>query len=201
MKNPEQITAAYYNRNATHWATRKNNSFWHEKQFKKFFGYLKTKESVLEIGCAYGIHVPLFLGIGRNLKYEGIDISTSMIRLAKARYPQLSFGFGNIAKKKTLPRKKYDAFWSAATLMHVPQEHWSDMLTNIEHLIKPRGIGYISIPIARPNPPSEKDNRHFTVLNPAQFKKIVTARGWKVLHSGKINNDPDIWRWFIVRLP
>ncbi|HUC31095.1 MAG TPA: class I SAM-dependent methyltransferase [Candidatus Paceibacterota bacterium] len=203
MKNPQKLTTAYYDENAEWWASRKNNSFIHESQFRKFTRYLKKGDSVLDIGCAYGIHVPLFLGIGRTLKYEGLDVSSSMLRLAKSRYPQLIFKRADIGDKKTLPKKKYDGFWAAAVLMHVPVEKWDDMFTNIERITKPHAIGYITIPKERPNPASKKDQRHFSLLSRTDFLKMISARGWKVLHSGEIDgsNAPKLWRWFILRIP
>ncbi len=87
---------AYYDKHAESWTLRKSDSFFQEIPFRKFEKYLKKGDSVLDIGCAGGIHVPLFLGIGRKLKYAGIDISKSMIKIAKSRYPQLSFIVGDI---------------------------------------------------------------------------------------------------------
>lgn len=67
-KNP---TKEYYNKNAEKWAEKKFHSFYHEKEFRMFCSYFNTGDRILDIGCANGIHVPLFLGIGRDIKYEG----------------------------------------------------------------------------------------------------------------------------------
>ena len=68
-------------------------------QFRKFIKFFKKNDSILDIGCANAIHVPLFLGIGRKLKYEGIDTSYKFLKMARSRYPQLSFRYGDISNK------------------------------------------------------------------------------------------------------
>jgi len=54
------------------------------KEFSLFVKYLKPGAVILDVGCGYGRDVPLFLGIGRKLKYEGLDISRKFIKIASA---------------------------------------------------------------------------------------------------------------------
>ncbi|MEK7611968.1 MAG: class I SAM-dependent methyltransferase [Patescibacteria group bacterium] len=203
MHKKQNITKKYYEKNALRWAEVKTNSFVHEKQFKEFIKYLPNEGNVLDIGCAYGIHIPLFLGIGRKLKYEGMDITQAMLKLARSRYPQLSFQYGDIADSKTLPHKKYDGFWAASVLMHVPLELWSDMFGNLESITKKGGIGYFNVPLIHPNLSPEEDVRHFTILSKKKIQELLAERGWNILKSGMMDgfSKKNTWIWFIVRLP
>jgi SAM-dependent methyltransferase len=196
-------TIQYYNNNAERWAETKTNSFHHELQFRKFIRHFHTGDTILDIGCAYGIHVPLFLGVGRKCAYEGIDASKHMIKLSQSRYPQLSFRLADISKRKTLPRKTYAGFWSVAVLMHLPEKNLTVALDNIESRMKSGAVGYITFPLKRPGHASRKDQRHFTLFPKGQFKTILTERGWRVLETGIIHGShkPNIWEWFIVQLP
>lgn len=201
MPKKANPTKDYYNVNAEKWAARKNNSFYHEKEFRLFASKFKKGDRILDIGCAYGIHVPLFLGIGRNLKYEGIDISSSFLELAEARYPQLSFKQADLLDEKTFPKKKYDGFWAGAVLMHIPLPEWPSMLTNIQKHMKPGAIGYVTVPQDRFADP-KSDPRHFEIFTPSSFKKQIAANGWKVLKSGKKGTThTNDWLWFLVQLP
>src|SRR4051812_10162493 len=96
MDKARETNTAYYNKHASRWAATKTDSFFHEEGFRKLVEHLEDNDSVIDIGCAYGIHVPLFLGIGRKLQYEGFDISEEMVKIAKSHYPQLSFGVADI---------------------------------------------------------------------------------------------------------
>lgn len=196
------ITKKTYNKLADLWAATSTNSFFHEKQFRTFIKKLKKGDRVADIGCASGIHVPLFLGIGRGFKYDGYDFSKSMLKIARSRYPQMSFNYLDISDKKTLPRKKYDAFWASAVLMHVPQGQWLDMFANLELLVKKGAYGYITMPEQRPNSRSTHDLRHFELMPGKKFVEHLKRRGWKIIKSGPMVGKNDIpWNWFIVRLP
>src|SRR5437879_5199966 len=99
----QEINKKYYNENAKYWTAAKTNSFFHERSFPIFCRYLAKGSKILDIGCANGIVVPLFLGIGRkfNLKYEGLDISAKFLEVAKTRYPRLKFYEADILNDKS----------------------------------------------------------------------------------------------------
>lgn len=200
-KNP---TKEYYEKNYRIWSEKKTDSFYHEKSFIIFSSLLKDRATVVDIGCAWGIHVPLFLGIGRKLRYEGLDIANSFLKLARRRYPQLVFYLGDIADKSTLPKKKYDGFWAGSVLMHVPLEKWGQMFQNIERITKTGAIGYFSLPTEHPSgEKSDSDSRHFTLLSGEEQRKTIKKLGWKILRSGTMDGftKSGIWKWYIVQLP
>ncbi len=202
--SPTKVTEQYYNKNFIHWTERKTNSFHHEMPFTKMMKLWPERGHILDIGCAHGIHVPLFLGIGRKLKYTGIDISKNFLKIATRRYPQLTFLKADIGNPGSLPKKKFDGFWAAAVLMHVPREQWDDTFVGITTTMKPGALGYLSLPIAHPSgTPTEGDTRHFTILNEAEQRSYITDRGWKIKASGHLDGftSEDIWRWYIVELP
>lgn len=197
-------TKKYYDKEFSEWSNKKTHSFHHEKQFIKILNLWPQKGSILDIGCAHGIHVPMFLGMGRSLKYFGIDISKSFLKIARRRYPQLSFEEGDIADKSTLPKKKFDGFWAAVVLMHVPYSGWDEMFLNIESLCKKKSYGYVALPIAHPSKViSDKDTRHFTILTEAEQRNYFKSKGWKIKNAGVIDGTTTeaVWRWYIVQLP
>ena len=196
-------TRSFYDRHAQRWSEFHTNSFHHELQFRRFSRYFKSGDAIVDIGSANGIHVPLFLGIGQRFRYFGVDISRTFVRIARERYPQLSFHVGDIASRRTLPRRKFSGFWASAVLMHIPERQWGDMFSNIEHLVRPRGVGYITLPRYRPNPASRNDRRHFTLMPTSRILTHFYRRGWKVLAQGILHGTtvPNNWRWFFVRLP
>lgn len=200
----KNLTKEYYDKNYQVWTDTKTNSFHHEKAFTIFSALFKEKNKIIDIGCAWGIHVPLFLGIGRKLKYEGFDISKPFLKLAKRRYPQLTFYQADISEKKSLPKKKYDGFWAGAVLMHIPYEDWDQMFKNIESITKKGAYGYLSLPTAHPSgKDANSDQRHFTLLNEKEQKSELRKQGWKIIKSGIIDGfqKDKIWKWYIVKLP
>lgn len=197
-------TKAYYEKNAQLWTSLKTNSFHHEIEFRKFASLLPQKAHVIDIGCASGIHVPLFLGIGRHLKYTGVDIAKSFLKIAQKRYPQLSFTEGDISHKESLPKKRFDGFLAVAVLMHVPLDEWDTAFKNLESLLKPHAYGYLSLPVEHPSgDKASTDSRHFTLLDETAQIEYIKRRGWKILkrttkHGSATN---DAWRGYIVQVP
>lgn len=196
-------TRKYYDKKATIWSNSKTNSFHHEKQFREIIKLWPEKAQIIDIGCANGIHVPLFLGIGRKLKYLGIDISKSFLKIATSRYPQLKFQEADISSSDSLPKMKFDGFWAGAILMHIPFSQWDVMFQNIEKLCKPKSYGYITLPTDHPSKDREIDDpRHFTLLSGQEQKTFIKNRGWKIVKSGVIDGTTKdaIWQWYIVQI-
>jgi len=203
MDKVQKINRDFYNKNADDWVVRKAYSFYSEKQFRKFVKYFKSGSLIVDIGCAAGRDIPLFLGIGRKLKYEGLDIWKIFIHMARARYPQLKFYISNILDRKTLPKTKYDGFWAAASMQHIPEKEWDSMLDNIQYVMKKEAIGYFTLPEDRPHKKDKIDLRHFTILNEKNLKAILESHGWKIILKGFLppTRRTTVWRWYIVRLP
>lgn len=204
MSSEISNTKKYYDKFAEKWSMSKTFSFHHEKQFKKILSFWPEKGGVIDIGCADGIHLPLFLGMGHKLKYLGIDISKSFLKIAKSRYPQINFQQADISDKSTLPKLKFDGFWAGAVLMHVPFTKWDEMLSNIESITKKGAYGYISLPTEHPSIEIvSEDIRHFTTLPDIEQQNIIKKRGWKIKAKGIINGSSkkNIWHWYIVQLP
>jgi 2-polyprenyl-3-methyl-5-hydroxy-6-metoxy-1,4-benzoquinol methylase len=197
-------TKAYYEKYAAEWVRTHSDPFHDEKEFRILIQHLDPRASVIDIGCAGGVLVPLFLGIGKGLRYHGIDIAKKFISIAQNRYPQLPFSVGNVVDKKTLPRKRFDAFIARSVIMHLPLELWNVALENIEGLSKPNAYGYIVLPERRP--PSitpSQDQRHFTLLPGKDQAAFMKGRGWKIIKKFIHDSGSHKARWigYIVQLP
>jgi len=204
--NPELTTRKFYDKFGNlYWTQRKTNSFYLEKQFRKINKLWPSRGTILDIGCAGGIHIPMFLGIGRHLKYHGLDNSKQFIKTASSRYPQLNFTVGSITDQKLFKSKQFSGFFANSVLMHVPFIDWDEMFTNIERIMKPGSYGYLSLPITHPNPNlnDAEDVRHFTILSEPEQKQYLKSRNYKIVASGGFDgfSKQDIWRWYIVKLP
>lgn len=198
-------TKAYYERRADHWAATKTDSFFHEEEFRRFMGELAPIDAnVVDIGCAGGLHVPMFLGMGRELKYTGVDISQSFLAIARRRYPQLTFYEGDLTEISSLPAGRFDAFWCAATLMHVPRMYMHLAARNIGHICRPQAIGYVTLPKQHPSGErAHSDPRHFEIMSPAEQRRLLQEFGWNILYETEKGgfHSSGIWQAYIVQLP
>lgn len=195
-------TIEFYENNGTEWSANRTDSFFHQTPFQKYISLLEPGDTVLDIGSANGIHVPLFLGIGHEVNYEGFDASKTLINIAQSRYPEHQFIHGNILRKATLPQRTYDGFWCAAVLMHIHPQDYSKMFENLEFISEPGAFGYITLPESKKEPTGDGDIRHFEFFTQDQFKKLIEPRGWKIIETGVLEGSPrNLWNWYIVQLP
>lgn len=196
-----KATTQYYNKNAARWLATKTNSFFHQGQFERFIRFFQPRDKILDIGCAGGVHVPLFLGIGRKLRYEGVDSSRAMVTMAQRRYPQLQFRLGDITDHRVLPRQRYAGFWAAAILMHIPPSQWPQLFTNLKRLVKPGGVGYITLPDQFPA--ADEAGRYFARWTPTQVRTQLRQQHCQLLAQGDLGSRAPghHWRWYLIRLP
>lgn len=201
----DRATRRFYETHATAWEKRHTNPFHSEKQFTAFARLLPKGATVLDIGCAAGIHVPMFLGIGHHLAYTGIDTSKAFLKTARRRYPQLPFLLGDISDPTTLPKQKFHGFWASSVFMHIQRKDWPTLGTTVSGIIRPGAIGYLCLPVSRPpvNPEAGEDPRHFTVFEAKEERAMLRSFGWKIRKSGLLDGSRrgSDWRWYIVELP
>lgn len=149
---------------------------------RTFLSYLRPKSRILDIGCGTGFSVGWFIENG--MEAEGIDLSSSMIKIAKRNYPQTFFQLADMRTFK--PSERPDAVWAGYTLFHLEQEDFEKTLDNIRSYLKKdsvfalvmqEGSGEVEIP--EPFKPDEKTYIHLYTLD--ELSEILKKHGFEVL--------------------
>jgi SAM-dependent methyltransferase len=155
--------------------------------------------NMLDVGCGDG---RLYTLINNNIKYTGIDLSSSAINLANSMNPNgkfLNIDVENISSK-------YDLISLIEVLEHIPNNQISNLLNKILLRIKTGGYLVISVPSINQKL-IEKHYRHYNeelLVEQIQPKQ----KGLKIISSKYIFNKKDIiyrlWKkifynkyWFI----
>lgn len=145
----------------------------------KAVGNIKGKK-LLDVGCGAGIHIKKYLKKGA--KCWGIDLSKSMIEMAKKNCPTVDFKLGSMTK---LPYKNssFDVVTASLSIDYI--EDLIPVFKEISRVLKKGGIFYYSneSPIASAREKYEDKNFKITGLGKFIIKKsgrmIALGHGWE----------------------
>lgn len=111
--------------------------------------------NILEIGCGVGAEARFF---GSIANYFAVDITKGFLEQTRQNANQQRLTQANMQR---LPFKgsSFEAFWCAASLLHIPKLEVDSVLSEIWRCLKPGAFGFISL--------KQGEGEHF-VTNPGQ---------------------------------
>lgn len=101
-----------------------------------FLRHIAPNSHLLDVGCGTGYSTGYFVKNG--MVAEGIDLSSSMIEIARRNYPKLQFTVADMRIYQ--PKDMVDAVWAGYCLFHLEQEDFENTIKKIRGYLKPRGI-------------------------------------------------------------
>jgi SAM-dependent methyltransferase len=113
---------------------------WLDEERHQFTARLFPGSAVLDIGSGPGHDSNFFASM--DFVIMGIDISSSTVADARARYPHLEFIKMDVFDLDELPRQ-FDGIWMSYAFLHVPRSMARDALKKIKGHLKPNGIFFI----------------------------------------------------------
>lgn len=134
--DPQQ-TAANYDRIAHHWADNpglaRNGIAQHERALQ----FLGRAGRAIDVGCGSNSRF-IELLLTRGFAVEGLDISTEMLALARAKHPQVTFHHADICTWAFPHRYDFISAWDS--IWHVPLERHPAVLEKLCAALNPGGI-------------------------------------------------------------
>lgn len=138
----DKSVAQSYNDHAASWAERLksgNNAAHRFLEKPAMFGKLPdlTGRRVLCIGCGSGEEVEMLLAKGASA-IHGIDISESLIQIAKTSYPQATFEVRSMDNLQSFEDASFDYVYSSLTLHY--SDNWLSILSEVRRILKAGGV-------------------------------------------------------------
>ena len=193
-------TIATYNKIAPHFSqTHYEVSFW--KKELKIFQTLTPGKKIIDIGCGAGRDAEFFTTHGFD--YTGIDASEGLLAEASKRLPQAKFILMDFYKLN-FPSGSFDGFWASASLLHIPKNKIHQVLSDIKSIIKPNGIGFISLKqkthldagLIKENKYGATIERYFSFYDNPEFQNILARAGFIMIkHHIMLENDTRKTHW------
>jgi len=128
-KGYNKIAKDYY----THRDLKKFNS-----ELERFISLLPKDANVLDAGCGAGIPTIKYL-VDKGLKATGIDLSDTMLNMAKSNVPSAKFLKMDINKLE-FEKSTFDGIISVFALFHIPKKNHYSILKQFYDILKPGGI-------------------------------------------------------------
>lgn len=189
--------------------------------FEGFKTYLKQTQRILDLGCGNG-RLLLFLQnvkiAGKQFKftYQGIDTSKKLIKLAKNKFPQHKFSYGN---QLLIPVEdhKFDIIFNIRSFHHIPSKKLrKEALKEMQRVSQKNGIIVITVwnlwqfkyvkniiqAVARSiitlgaydyNDTfikwGRKHKRYYHAFTLKELRKLAKYAGLEIIKDGKLNHD------------
>lgn len=133
-KNPEGYAASYGEKTAEGYSFRVRKD-----RLLELLG--KGSGRVLDVGCGPGVMTRDIISSGWT--YDGVDISESMIREAREKFPNISFSVGTVEHIST-PNNSYNAVVAMGLVEYVPNDE--EVINEINRILKKDGKFLVSLP-------------------------------------------------------
>ncbi|MFO8109520.1 MAG: class I SAM-dependent methyltransferase [Thermoplasmata archaeon] len=108
-----------------------------ERMLSDTLEMLPSSPTILDLGCGDGRDTS-FLD-ERDIHVTGLDLSKSMINLARQLFPDCKFVRGNMAKTP-FADDTFDCVWSSASMIHFPKKDLSKVEKEIHRILKRNGL-------------------------------------------------------------
>ncbi len=186
LTKDEAVTKQSYDKLAKQWSdAHLTPGYWEEEIV--IFNQFLPKGKLLEVGCGGGRDARELIKLGYS--YVGTDISKGLLNEARKNNPGAEFK--QVSLYDLDFPDKFDGFWCAAVLLHIPKKRIVEALIAIKRNLKPGAVGFIAVKQGK----GEKlevidrissDKRFFALWQTDELKTVLIANGFKILHPGRL---------------
>jgi ubiquinone/menaquinone biosynthesis C-methylase UbiE len=160
---------------------------WEEDFIRKLLGHIAQESPlILDVGCGDGRHV---LSIEKNGgRAIGIDLSNSMVKEAKALYPEGDFRKMDM-RILSFDDDSFNGIWASGCIYHVPKMAIGGIIEGFRRVLKPEGVAAINFKLGsgeqmEADPKSYSGApRYFAYYSEEEMEELFSGFGFKVLES------------------
>ncbi len=197
MFETEMVKTSYNKIAASYYSHRDLNKF--NGELDKFIDLLPKNGHVLDVGCGAGIPTGKYL-VSRGLKVTGIDISDTMLEMARKNVPEADF-INKDMNKLDFKRNSFDGIISVYTLFHVPKNNHLNIFKQFFKILKPDGILLINTGTSESEGVSKffGEPMFWSNYDPKRTLEIVKSVGFSILFEGVLVRGGEFQYWIFAK--
>lgn len=176
-------------------ATKYNKTFSNRSNYlDDFLKYVPKKGKILDIGCGVGVDSSYIKSKGYIP--TGIDISKKMLEIAKKKNPQVDFRLGDM-RKLNFKNDSYNGIIASYSLIHIPKNEVSGIISNLYKILKKGGIIYLGLQSGKSceifidEPFKHGESLFLNIMSLKEIKVILEKEGFKIVFYKKRNSKGD----------
>jgi ubiquinone/menaquinone biosynthesis C-methylase UbiE len=198
MNEISKLVEQGYNKIAEDYYSHRNlNKF--NNELERFASLLSDNARVLDVGCGAGIPTAKFL-TERGIKVTGIDLSDTMLSLARENVPGAEFSKMDMNELE-FNKNTFEGIVSVYTLFHVPKEKHLVIFKEFFKILKPDGILLINTGVSE----SEGTSNFFGVpmfwsnFSPKTTLDLVKKAGFSIISEAVLERGGEYQYWIFGR--
>ena len=112
------------------------------KERNDFLALIPEASNILDLGCGHGRDLEYFISKGHSL--TGIDISSSLLKIARERAPDAKLIELNLLDIDSI-EDLFNGIWCNAVLHHLKKDDFSKVLEKIHNRLNYGGVFFLSV--------------------------------------------------------
>lgn len=179
-----ELVRTAYNRCAMGYAQQRRTAPGSELSFVT--DRLTSGSKILDVGCGAGI--PVAQHLARTFSLTGIDISSTMVALARKNVPAAKFVLADVVKTE-FPACSFDAIVSFYAIFHIPRQEHLNLFRRFAQWLRPGGLLLFTVARQDDGPGYTEDDffgetMYWSNFGPATYRKFLTETGFQVEQEG-----------------
>lgn len=170
--------------------------FDNREQLEEFCNRLSRGSKVLDLGCGAGMPIDSFL-VDKGFSVTGVDISSSMISLARKNVPSAEFIYRNMVDVD-FPENSFDGVIAAYSIIHVPKEKEDILFDKIRLWLKDKGLLLMSLALDEGEYVHDflGTEMYWSHRGPEYY---VNLEGFEIVYDKVVEKGNEKHRWVMLR--
>lgn len=179
-----ELVRTAYNRCAMDYARQRRTTPGAELRF--ITEHLTPGSTILDVGCGAGI--PVAQHLAKTFSLTGIDISASMIALARKNVPAAKFVIADVVKSE-FPACSFDAIVSFYAIFHIPRQEHLNLFRQFAQWLRPGGLLLFTVASKDDGPGYTEDDffggtMYWSNFGPSTYREFLTETGFRIEQEG-----------------